>query len=660
MRAAARRALPHGDALDVLQPGEVRHPAGGRTAERTLARERPAGDEHVRRDHPGHELRRRTVRALERRALARWASCSWRSPSSAPRPASASRRSAPRDRASPSPGTRSAKSAAASRALWPDKTLWITTIGISYFWLLGTLFQQVLLPWGQETFADRRSGRDAPLYVPRDRHRRRQPAGRPSVRRQGRARPRAARFDRPRRLQPAAPRGAVELLVRRRRPRAPRHLPAASSPCRSTPCSSSGRPTTRRAAFWRRTTCSTRSACSPRPALFWLLGAVLQVHEQPDHPAVRPASRSRAPSTWCCACRTSSSASRCGCSRTRSTASRSSGGPTSRSADRRSSSSNHVSVVDGALVGASLQRFVRFMVYGPYFRLPVVNWLMRRMHAIPVTAGNRREVVAALDRARAELAAGHVVCIFAEGAISRTGNLLPFQRGFERIVRGLDVPIVPVYLDRVWGSVFSFKRGRFFWKLPERLPYPVTVAWGTPLPSTATAAEVRQAITELGSTAMSIRREPGARLHVEFMRSARRRWSHLAMADTTGQKLTYGRALIGAFAFGRVLERRTPGESVVGTLLPASAGAVLANIGLLHRRPAACQSQLHDRAGSARPRHSTGRASRRSSRRGSFSRRRACPEMPGMVVPRRSAQGGHGQRQAPRARSRRASRRCRS
>ena len=52
------------------------------------------------------------------------------------------------------------------------------------------------------------------------------------------------------------------------------------------------------------------------------------------------------------------------------------------------------------------------------------------------------------------------------------------------------------------------------------------------------------------------------------------------MADTTGQKLTYGRALIGAFAFGRVLERRAAGQAVVGTLLPASVGAVLANIGL--------------------------------------------------------------------------------
>ena len=59
-----------------------------------------------------------------------------------------------------------------------------------------------------------------------------------------------------------------------------------------------------------------------------------------------------------------------------------------------------------------------------------------------------------------------MVCIFAEGSISRTGNLLPFKRGFERMAEGLDVPVIPVYLDRVWGSIFSFKGGKFFWKLP--------------------------------------------------------------------------------------------------------------------------------------------------------------------------------------------------
>jgi len=241
---------------------------------------------------------------------------------------------------------------------------------------------------------------------------------------------------------------------------------------------------------------------------------------------------------------------------------------------------NHVSMIDGALVAATIQRFVRFMVYGPYFHKPGAHWLLKRLRAIPVTAGNRREAVAAIERARAELAAGHVVCIFAEGAVSRTGNLLPFQRGFERIVRGLDVPIVPVYLDRVWGSIFSFERGKFFWKLPSQVPYPVTIAWGAPLPSTSTATEVRQAIAELGSTAMSERRPASARLHTDFLQVARRHWRRLGVADTTGQQLTYGRTLMASLALGRVLRRRTPNEKMVGILLPASAGGVLTNLAL--------------------------------------------------------------------------------
>jgi len=242
---------------------------------------------------------------------------------------------------------------------------------------------------------------------------------------------------------------------------------------------------------------------------------------------------------------------------------------------------NHVSMVDGALVGACVQRFIRFLVFGPYFRKPVLHWLLRRLYAIPVTAGHKQEVAEALERARAELVAGHVVCIFIEGAVSRTGNLLPVKRGFEKIVRDLDVPVIPVYLDRVWGSVFSFKRGRFFWKLPERLPYPVTVAFGSPLPSTITGPEAHLALMELGAEAAAHRQKPADALHTAFMRVARRRWRRLAIADSTGQRLTYGRTLVGAMLLADLLRTRTPGESRIGLLLPASVGGALANLAVL-------------------------------------------------------------------------------
>ena len=164
---------------------------------------------------------------------------------------------------------------------------------------------------------------------------------------------------------------------------------------------------------------------------------------------------------------------------------------------------NHVSYVDGLLVGACVPRFVRFLIYRPIYERKALRWLFRLMQAIPIAGGP--EAPAALAQAHQALQEGHVVCIFAEGAISRTGDLLPFKRGFERIIEGLEVPVIPVHLDRLWGSIFSFQGGRFFWKWPKQLPYPVTVSFAAPLPATATAPQVQQVVMELGSAAMAYR-----------------------------------------------------------------------------------------------------------------------------------------------------------
>src|SRR5262249_2401311 len=158
-----------------------------------------------------------------------------------------------------------------------------------------------------------------------------------------------------------------------------------------------------------------------------------------------------------------------------------------------------------------------------------------------------------------QLEAGHVVCIFAEGAISRTGNLLPFKRGLEHIVEGVDVPIIPVYLDRVWGSVFSFERGRFLWKWPKRIPYPVTVAFGAPLPSSTPAAEVRIALMTVGATATSMRRGPRETLGRQFIASAKRHWGAFCMAEAATPPLTFGRTLTGALLLSQWVRRNTDG-----------------------------------------------------------------------------------------------------
>jgi acyl-[acyl-carrier-protein]-phospholipid O-acyltransferase/long-chain-fatty-acid--[acyl-carrier-protein] ligase len=164
---------------------------------------------------------------------------------------------------------------------------------------------------------------------------------------------------------------------------------------------------------------------------------------------------------------------------------------------------NHVSFMDGPLLMASTDRSIRFLVEKSYYELRWLNPFARALGLIPVSSTQSpRELIGSLRMAGDAIRAGHVVCIFAEGVITRTGELLEFRRGFEHIMKNVDgtgnlPPIVPVALVGVWGSIFSFEGGRFFWKWPRKFPYPVTVRFGKPLPPNATADETRKAVNEL-------------------------------------------------------------------------------------------------------------------------------------------------------------------
>jgi acyl-[acyl-carrier-protein]-phospholipid O-acyltransferase/long-chain-fatty-acid--[acyl-carrier-protein] ligase len=243
--------------------------------------------------------------------------------------------------------------------------------------------------------------------------------------------------------------------------------------------------------------------------------------------------------------------------------------------------SNHVSFIDALMIGGATSRFVRFMLHRDYYDLKWLHWFFRLMRSIPVSATNRRDIVQSLKHARNELDNGHIVCIFAEGAITRVGHLLPFKRGFERIVEGTNVPIIPVHLDQLWGSIFSFKDGRFFWKWPKRLSYPVTVSFGSPLPSNATVHQVRNAVLELESNAVACRGSTADLLHAKFIRIAKRSWFSFCMADTTGTELTYGKTLIGSLLFASWVKNHCPSQEMIGVVLPSSVGGSLVNVAIL-------------------------------------------------------------------------------
>ncbi len=144
-------------------------------------------------------------------------------------------------------------------------------------------------------------------------------------------------------------------------------------------------------------------------------------------------------------------------------------------------------------------------------------------------------------------------------------------------MKDVDAPIVPVALDGVSGSPSSFKQGHFVWKLPSRIPHPVTVGYGRPLPPTATALEVRQAVQELLASVWRHRRDRMLPLPEQFVRTARRHPRRFAMADAQTPKVTFGTALVKAVFLARRLKKIWAGQDMVGIFLPPSVPGALVN-----------------------------------------------------------------------------------
>ena len=240
---------------------------------------------------------------------------------------------------------------------------------------------------------------------------------------------------------------------------------------------------------------------------------------------------------------------------------------------------NHVSFVDGLFLIASIDRPIRFLVDRRYYEMPLLRWTADVMGVIPISAGGSpREILHALREAGRRLDEGEVVCVFPEGQITRTGGLLSFRQGFERIVKGRDVPVIPVHLDRVWGSIFSFIGGKFLTKRPDRIPYPVTVSYGEPMPSTPTASEVRQRVQELGEEAWRARKSDRRLLQHSFIRAARRHPLRFAFADATRSRVSSLESLAGAVALAQALRPHWMNQYTVGIMLPPSVGGALVNL----------------------------------------------------------------------------------
>lgn len=245
--------------------------------------------------------------------------------------------------------------------------------------------------------------------------------------------------------------------------------------------------------------------------------------------------------------------------------------------------SNHLSASDAFFVIASIDRPIRFMMSETHYN----KWWLRpfamAMDAIPVpySSENPAAFKKAMHQACKQMKRGHIVCMFPEGQVSRTGTMQPFREGIEEIIQDCNCPIIPVNLDRVWGTIFSPVGGRYLPRRPQNIPHPLTVSFGKPLACDTPIPTLRNEIRALGCDAWMLRKEDEVPIYQHFIRSVWRGPLKMAFADESHKKVTRLTLLCQAIALARMLRPKwKETDQTVGILLPSSMSALLANLAL--------------------------------------------------------------------------------
>ncbi|MBQ4833033.1 MFS transporter [Pseudoalteromonas sp. MMG010] len=158
---------------------------------------------------------------------------------------------------------------------------------------------------------------------------------------------------------------------------------------------------------------------------------------------------------------------------------------------------NHVSFVDWMFILAASSRPIRFVVFAPIYYSPALHWLFKAAKAIPIDSekANPKAFNKAFDNIAQALDDGELVGIFPEGKLTSNGQIDVFKRGIEKIIVRTPVPVIPMHLEGLWGSMFSRQKKL---RLPRLKLSLVRVNIGTPVkPEQVEANDLKQRVMAL-------------------------------------------------------------------------------------------------------------------------------------------------------------------
>ncbi len=244
--------------------------------------------------------------------------------------------------------------------------------------------------------------------------------------------------------------------------------------------------------------------------------------------------------------------------------------------------SNHSSWLDAMLTLLMVNRKMRTIAWAGNFEW----WPLKKLAefcSVILIYGGPKSIRRGLQEARDALDAGELVCIFPEGGISKTCQLRKFKPGLMKVLdkEHRHIPIIPVYLDEIWGTAASFSENKFFLKRPRSFRHPITVHIGKPIQCPDSIHEVRQTIQEMGANIVSAQQGQFISPAQKFIRQCKRRKFKFKAGDSMGTSAKGGNILMRTLILRRLLKRSgISDDKNVGVLIPPTVGGVIVNAAL--------------------------------------------------------------------------------
>ena len=247
--------------------------------------------------------------------------------------------------------------------------------------------------------------------------------------------------------------------------------------------------------------------------------------------------------------------------------------------------SNHLSYFDGFVVSSILDKQPVYMIWHKYLENKVCKWILSW---VPTIATGSKPSIAkkSVTDARNALQRNESILIYPEGQISRSGHMLPFKRGIEKIIQDQDIQIVPIYIDCLWSNkIMNRNNKRSIWRFLRILPVNFNIVFGKPINSKVikNAEMLRKEVKTLEAKIIKYRRNSDDVLPNFFIKSMKRNLFRKSMiADEItkkGTKLNGLKTLAGSLIFANLIRKLCDNnEEKIAIIIPPTVGGTLINV----------------------------------------------------------------------------------